>query len=569
MKRFAFAFAIVLASSVATAEPTQTIRALKDELARSMHDLALPDGNKPYFISYGMWDVDQVDVSASFGALVASREWPVRTVDIDLRVGDAAFDNSNLSDRDSGRSVTLSRDDDYDAARREVWLATDRLFKHDVETLAHKHAIVSAEATDTDVVAAFSKEPPSRLAIAGTPPAIDRGKLEALAKQMSAVFRSNPDVYTGAVGIYGWSGTNYFMSSEGSESSQPSAHIHLVVSCSTQAADGMPLHDGFDVWVRAADELPAAPVLVARALALSRELSALRAAPVVDDYAGPILFENLAAGQVLHALVVDDFGGTPGMRSDRPGGHRIGESELAGKVGQRILPASVSVVDDPTRTKVDDQLMFGIERFDEEGVPVQKVSLVENGVFKRFVMSREPRKGFEHSNGHAASTSRDPVRAHPFNVIVSASGGLGDAAMRARAIAAAKADGLPYVLVVDRLDVRSYGDFDPSLVSDRSTVARPAIVKRVYTDGHEQLVRGALFGEINARSLRDITAIGTRATVYTFFGNGVASPYASMFANTQGYLASIASPPLLFKDVEVKPPRNSQRSAPVAARPSP
>jgi TldD protein len=569
MKRFAFAAAIVLASSAAIAEPTQTLRAMKDELARSMHDLALPDGNKPYFISYGMWDVDQVDVSASFGALVASREWPVHTVDIDLRVGDASFDNSNISDRDAGRSTTLPRDDDYDAVRRELWLATDRLFKHEVETLAHKRAIVSAEATTPDVVASFSNEPPVQLKIAGALPAIDRAKLEVLAKQLSAVFRSNPDVYTGTVGIYGWTGTNYFMSSEGSESSQPTAHLHLFVSCTTQAADGMPLHDGFDVWVHAADELPPAPVLVARVEALSRELSALRAAPVVDNYAGPMLFAGLAADQVLHALVVDDFAGTPGMRSDRPGGHRIGESELAGKLEQRILPTNVSVVDDPTRAKVDDQLMFGTYRFDEQGVPVQKVSLVENGVFKRFVMSREPRKGFEHSNGHAASTSRDPVRAHPFNVIVSATGGLGDAALRARAIATAKADGLPYVLVVDRLDVRSYSDFDPSLISDRSTVARPAIVKRVYADGREQLVRGALFGEINARNLRDISAVGTRATVYTFFGNGNASPYASMFANTQGYLVSIASPALLFKDVEVKPPRNSQRSAPVAARPSP
>jgi len=569
MSRRIFIAASVAVSSIAAAEPTQTLRAMKDELARSMSDLALRDGGKPYFISYGMWDHERFEISASLGALVASYEFPVRTLDIDLRVGDASFDNTNITDRSAARSITLPRDDDYDTVRRDLWLATDRLFKHETETLAHKRAIVAAEAASPDAVASFSKEPPAQIHVPGTPPAIDRGKLEALAKQLSGVFRSNPDVYSGTVEISGWSAMNYFISSEGSESSQMISVVHIRVACSTQAADGMPLHDGFDIWVRAENDLPASAELVARVEALSRELTALRVAPIVEDYAGPVLFDGLAAGQVLHALVVDDFAGTPGMRSDRPGGHRLGDTELAGKVGQRILPTNVAVVDDPTRATVDDQLMLGTLRFDEEGVPVQKVSLVEKGVFKRFVMSRAPRKGFEHSNGHAASTSSDPVRAHPFNVIVTATGGLSDATIRARAIAAAKAEGLAYVLVVDRLDVQPFGELDTSMFAERSTVARPAIIKRVYADGHEQLVRGALFGEINARSLRDVVAVGSRATVYNFYGNGLDTHYSSMFENSQGYLASIASPPLLFKDVEVKPPRNSQRSAPIAPRPSP
>jgi TldD protein len=534
---------IALASSAGSAEPAQTLGAMKDELARSMKDLSLPDGAKPYFISYGMWDRDRVDVSASFGALISSVEFPDRHLDIDLRVGDAAFDNSNITDHEAGRGITLPRDDDYDSVRRELWLATDHLFKHEVETLAHKRAVIAGEAKDPDVVGSFSKEPPAQLHVAGAPSPIDRGKLEALARQLSAVFRNNPDVYVGTVDIAGTSGTMYFVSSEGSESSQPVAYVHVTVSCSTQAADGMPLHDGFDVWVRAQDELPAAPALVARVEALSKELTALRNAPIVEDYAGPILFEGIAASQVLEALVVDDFAGTPGMHSDRPGGHPIGESELAGKVGQRILPSNVSIVDDPTRTKVDDQLMLGTLRFDEEGVPTQKVSVVENGMFKRFVMSRAPRKGFEHSNGHGAATSRESARAHPFNVIVSATGGLGDAALRARAIAAAKADGLGYAIAIDHLDVHA-----------SAALAHPTVVKRIYADGHEQLVRGTSFGEINMRNLRDIVAVGTHSTVYSF------SP---------GYLVSIASPPLLFKDVEVKPPRNAQRSAPVAPRPTP
>jgi TldD protein len=536
-------------SSLAAADDRPTVHAMRDELARTMDKLELPGTGKPYYVSYQLTDLDRASVHSSLGALVASEDSRHRTLDIDLRVGSNAFDNSNVADRDlRRRTVTLPLDDDYASVRRDLWLATDRVFKTAAETLERKRAVVAAEVKGSDDAASFSKEPATHIVDAHEPPAVDRPKLEALATRLSAVFRTNPDVYAGSVSIDAASGRQYFVSSEGSEDEQPVAFVKLDIECSTQAADGMPVHDSITMLVRSIDELPADTELVARVGALSRELSALRSAPVVDDYAGPVVLEGVAAGEMVRATLAENFAGTPGERSDRAGAGRATDTELVGRIDQRILPAGTTIVDDPTTTRVAGQIVVGGVHFDEEGIAAQKVSLVENGVFKRFLMSRIPRKGFEHSNGHGASTQSLAVGAHPMNLIVRSTHAVADAELRRRALAAAKEEGLAYILVVDKLD----------------TITRPTVMKRVYPDGREELVRGASLGPIPLRNLRDILAIGATPTVYSYFGEG---RFAGMFDGSGGYLVSIIAPTILLRDVDVKKPTGSQPSVPIAPRP--
>jgi hypothetical protein len=196
-------------------------------------------------------------------------------------------------------------------------------------------------------------------------------------------------------------------------------------------------------------------------------------------------------------------------------------------------------------------------------VPAQKVSLVENGIFKRFLMSRIPRKGFEHSNGHAASTPNAPVRAHPMNLIMAAAAGVSDAEIRRRAIAAATGDGLPYALVVERLHIPR--PEDPEVAIDDGLSA-PAVMKRVYRDGREEYVRGGRFGVVPVRSLKDLLAVGASPVVYSYLGSGAPSRFGVVEVDA-GYVVSIAAPPLLFRDLDVKKPTGAQRSAPIAPRP--
>ena len=506
-----------------------------------------------------MTDGRYVRVRASLGALVDSDAGPHKSVEIDLRVGDYAFDNSNAAD--SVRApVPLSVDDDYDAIRHDLWLAADRQYKRAVETLERKRAVAKAEAKSADEVVSFSKEPPSHIVDDHPIPALDQPAIEALAKKLSAVFRTNPDVHDGTVVITAASGHQYFVSSEGSASMQSGSFIKIDVDCSTVADDGMPIHDSLSAMAERFDQLPSEAELVAQVDKLSRELSALRKAPIVDDYSGPVLFTGVAAGQVVRALLADNVSGTPATKGDRPGVRASADSELVGKVGLRILPAGTTVIDDPTTKRVGTLAVFGDSRFDDEGVASTKVSLVENGMFKRFVMSRTPRKGFEHSNGHAASMAFGSSVAQPGNLILSSTRSVTDSELRRRAMAAAREEGLKYVLVVDRLSLDRSG---------RATHSRPTVMRRVFSDGHDELVRGGSFGALPVKSLKDLLGIGATPIAYHYIASGRASGSSMSRDAGSGHFVSIVTPALLFRDLDVNKPTTPQRAAPIAPRPKP
>ncbi len=568
MKAWFFLLLALPAHAAPTNEPIT--RAMHDELARSMDKLALPGLAKPYYLAYELWDGHRVHADASLGAIIATADAPSRTIGIDLRVGDYTFDDSNTSG-DRRLTVTPPLDDSYDVTRHQLWLATDSAYKRAVERLERKKAVAKHETKNADEADAFSKEPPSQITDEPALATPELAKVEGLAKAMSAVFRSNPDVYTGTVQITAATGHHYFVSSEGGSSVQPWASVMIDVQCRTQADDGTPLHDGITIWALTLDQLPPEAELVAQVQKLSAELSAIRKAPLVEDYGGPVLFTGIAAGQVMRGLLADNLEGTPAPKSDRPGQRESGDSELVGKVGARILPKDVSVVDDPTITRLGKQLLVSGQRFDDEGVPAQRVSLVEHGRLQRFLMSRTPRKGFPHSNGHGAGSSAGGVRAHPLNLIIASAAGVGDAEMRRRALAVARDEDLKYILVVDKLDPGGGEEnSDPSMMSnDGLALPKPAVMRRVYLDGHEELVRGGTFAAMPVRTLKDIVAVGATPTVYSYPGYGMPARYELLAGNRGGYsyTVSLACPPLLFRDVDVKRPTGAQKQPPIAPRP--
>jgi hypothetical protein len=66
----------------------------------------------------------------------------------------------------------------------------------------------------------------------------------------------------------------------------------------------------------------------------------------------------------------------------------------------------------------------------------------------------------------------------------------------------------------------------------------PRLLYRIYTDGHEELVRGAVFNELDVRALRsDLMAVGTDPLVSNRAG---------------GIATTVISPSLLFGELTVK-----------------
>src|SRR5436309_1007147 len=86
----------------------------------------------------------------------------------------------------------------------------------------------------------------------------------------------------------------------------------------------------------------------------------------------PIIFDPLVATSILEHI----FEGVNGDSVYR------GASFLAGKLGQKIAAAGVTVIDDGTMPGG-----FGTAPFDGEGIPTRRTVVIENGVLKSYVLN--------------------------------------------------------------------------------------------------------------------------------------------------------------------------------------
>ena len=85
----------LLLSLLAAAEDDVPMRAMKDELARSVTQLQLQKMDKPYFLAYRMDEINQGTVSAMLGSITHEQPFHTRLIGVEVRVGDYALDNSN------------------------------------------------------------------------------------------------------------------------------------------------------------------------------------------------------------------------------------------------------------------------------------------------------------------------------------------------------------------------------------------------------------------------------------------------------------------------------------------
>ena len=553
----------------------QTLRAMKDEMERSRTRLQLPGVDKPFFIEYRLLDVDVRNVTASFGALVASSTTCNRYMTVDVRVGDYHLDSSNFVSEDGfqgflGSSGEVGIDRDYNSLRQDLWLATDQAYKSAVTQMSLKQAFLRS-LTKPPEIDDFSQEQP--LVKVDPRPDADwtSRNWEEEARAASAGLRDFPDLYGTRVNYYLVYYTSYLMTSEGTTIRMSHSLAAIEAAMDTQADDGMPLHSFYSVYFARPGDLPDASV-VAKALADSAgELMKLRTSPLVPDYTGPVLFDASAAGSLLSQVLVPSLSGARPPLSMLPAFDQMleragGRNEWTGRVGTRVLPTSVSLVDDPTASQFQAQPLQGNYEVDDEGVKAERITVVENGMLRNLLMSRRPGPDFLQSNGHARSALLSNPQPLSSNLFFQSSDALDPAGLRKKFLADCHDDGHEWCLEVRRMDNPAlasvhqddFSAFIGDIAEGISSGERiPLLVYRVYvSDGHEELVRGGRIEGLTLRLLRNIPAIGNDPATYSYMQNatgGFAGTALGAFGSAQGGIpSSIVAPSLLLDDVEVR-----------------
>ncbi len=549
-----FAALPALAFAMAGDAQDPVMRAMRDELARSMAQLQLEHLEKPYFISYRVQEARSQSVAAQFGSALGRHESRNRFVVIEVRVGSPALDNTNFQAAGFGSGpigANLPTDDDYDAIRRQLWLTTDRAYKQSVELLSKKKAVLQNK-TRTEVLPDFSAQPPATLTDLNPGAPIDLAQAETLARELSAVFRESPGVATSSIRIGATEETTRYVNSEGSSFVRSAFQVNLRATAATQADDGFPLDDHYFTVARSWATLPPKADLLASLRDLGRRVSAQRTAGLLEQYNGPVLFEGQAAAEIFAQVIAPHFSARPrpvvesGGRGGRGGGPA--ENPFLDKLGARVLPDFFTVTDNPTLTSLNGAPLFGEGRVDDEGVPTRPVTLVEKGRLKTLLASRAPVRGVPHSTGSMQDGS--PV---PSNLIVTAADGLDAAALKAELLKLLEQRGKDYGVIVRRLANPALGSGSSPGGRGNSRAEPVLVAVKVFPDGREEPLRNIEVAGIDPPSFKDILVAGREPTINTV-------PF-------QGVICSFAVPSLLFEDLTLKKPAGEIGKPPIAKHP--
>jgi TldD protein len=506
-----------LATARAAASGDAVLEALLTELDRSKAQLKMDQVAAPYYIEYRVNDVDEFQAEAAFGALRETQRVRYRVLRVVVRIGD--YKQDSYYNQGMGETNILPLDDDPIALRHQIWMATDEAYKAAGEALTEKQAALKQFSAEANPVDDFAKAPVVTAVDPVVKLQVDAAAWKKTLEDVTNLYRRYPDVQSVSASTRFSAVNEYLVNSEGTVTRGGHKTYYIQFNSSAQAADGMRLSRNPFWMVAKAEELPSHDALVADAKKALDTIITLRQAPIVEEeYRGPVLFAPDAATDVMASLVGANVLG----RKPQLGKPNRTTGAFATSFKTRVLPSFLSVIDDPTLHDFQGKSLVGNYDVDDDGVKAQPVTLVDNGTLINYLVGRQPIRDFPTSNGH----DRAGTGAYPAPnlgvLLLKSSEAQSPEALKKRVIQMTTDQGKPFGYRVETLGPGN----------------SPRLLYRIYPDGHEELVRGAVFNELDVRALRsDLIAVGNDPLVSN---------------RTGGIATTVISPSLLFDELEVK-----------------
>jgi TldD protein len=494
------------------------LEALLTELDRSKSQLRMDNVPPPYYIEYRVNDLDVFTAGAAFGAMRDEQRMRARWLRVVVRVGD--YRQDSYYGRGVGQSQILPLDDDPIALRHQIWLTTDSAYKAASEALTQKQALLKQFTPDPNAPDDFARAPAVQLIGPLARLQYDTERWRKRLEEVSGLYQQYPDVQTlNAVAQFA-AVNNYFVNSEGTVTRTGFSSYSVQLSGSAQAPDGMRVSRSPYWGGRQAEELPSPDELRRETMKMIETLVTLRQAPIIEeDYRGPVLFSADAANDIFDSLVGANILG----RKPHLGSPNRTTGAFATSFKSRVLPSFLSVVDDPTVKEFQSHSLDGSYEVDSEGVRAVPVTVIDHGILVNYLLGRQPLRDFPASNGHGRAAPGALPQPGLGNLFIRAAESVSPDELKKRMLGIIREQGKPYGYFADTLGPGN----------------TPRVLYRVWEkDGHAELVRGAVFDELDARTLRNnLIAAGNDLLA----GNRKSS-----------YPTTVVAPSILFDELEVK-----------------
>ena len=507
----------VMFAAKLAAKGDPVLDALLVELERSRTQLKMDQLQTPYYIEYRVSDLQDFVTEAAFGATREDQKVHVRVLRVVVRLGN--YKQDSYFAQGVGGNALLPLDNDPIALRHQIWLATDEAYKAAGSALTQKQSILKQFSADEHPVDDFSKAAPVQLVEPTMSLKVDGDEWKKTLESVTDLYKQYPDIQSVSASARFTVVDEYLLNTEGTVTRNGKSVYTVQVNAATQAPDGMRLGRTPAWTVAKLSELPTKEKLLQDTRQALDTLQALRKAPIVEEeYRGPVLFSPDAADDVVASLIGNNLLG----RKPQLGAPNRTTGIFATSFKSRILPSFIDVVDNPTLKEFDGKSLTGSYDVDSEGVKAQPVDLIEKGVLTNYLLGRQPIRDFPESNGHGRAAPASPPGPGLGVLLMKSAEAQSPEALKKRMTDLIAAQGKPFAYRVETM-----------------AGTAPRLLYRVYAkDGHEELVRGAVFSELDVRALRsDLSAVGNDPLVSNRIG---------------GISSTVIAPSLLFDELQVK-----------------
>lgn len=544
---------LLAAARAAVPDPGPLETLLTSELERATAALAAKP-EPPHYLSLAVTEIESATIAARDGALAQDDRDRSRYLDVDVRTGTAALDSSHplrgfsSLDGDDRQPVALPIEDGW-PLQHAVWREIDGRYRDAAEKIVMLRANQTVLVEEETVAPDFEPRTGAVSRSEVPPLTVDEDRFRAALRSASQQVSRDPRVHRSLVSLQATRTVTTFVDSEGARLVHGARHYRVSLTLGAIAADGDEVTVFLSKDAHDPERLPTEAELgtwVEQGLA---ELGARLAAPRGEPYVGPVLLTGRAAAVFFHEVLGHRVEGQRQKREDEG-------KTFAQMVGKPVLPAFLDVYDDPTLAELAGEQLNGHYAFDDEGVAASRATIVDDGVFRGFLMYRSPLPGFPASNGHGRRSPGNAAEARMGNTVVEAKSPVPAKKLRDELVALARKDGLPFAYVVDEIE----GGFTMTgRVTPNAFNVRASAVWRVWVDGRpDELVRGLDLVGTPLVAFENLLAAGDDPAVF----NGVCG-------SDSGWVpVSGVAPSVLFSRLEFQLKEKGQDRPPLLPKPA-
>ena len=550
--RTLIALIVLAAASPGAFAQSPLTKILLDELTRNFSILKQQADPPPYFMAYGVTETESNVLEASGGSIDGQNQGHVRELDVTVRTGDPKFDNYRHVGNNYPRFTTgslIALDDNPAAIKRTIWLATDRVYRSAAQRLIQLKSDEQLRAAPQDPSGDFSAAETQVHFSAAPKLKFNQADWEARLRKLSSEFSKYPGALNAGIEVEVQRISKTFVNTEGTQIEQGRLFSRLLVTANGKASDGMDLSTLETFEADDSSKLPKDAQILAAVEKSGKMLQDLLKAPAADPFVGPAILSGRAAGVFFHEI----FG-------HRVEGHRQKDENegqtFTKSVNMPVLPDFLSVIFDPTVREFQGTPLYGAYDYDDEGVKARRVTVVDKGILKTFLMSRSPIAGFPESNGHGRRSPGNEIVSRQSNLFVESTHTATDAELRQMLIDEIKRQGKPYGLYFDQV---TSGYTTTQRAGLQAFTVVPLTVYRVYPDGRpDELIRGVSIVGTPLASFAKIMATSNKMDVFNGYC-GAESGYVPV---------SAIAPALLVREIEIQRKERSQDRPPYLPRPA-